>query len=335
MAEPEQSGPNPTIQGRVEPARLANRLTVAFVLDMVSIARGDRHVLDALLISTITQANIAPILQQGDLQVAYATVEEAVPDELRRPISINALANSMGLPFETVRRRVKGLVDEGICAYRDTGVVLPTSAFTSPERVKSGFLAYERLRAFYYQLRDLGLMAMVPPPTVKMEPSALPMRTAVRLGSQFVLRAIEVLMRTQGDAMKVLILLQVFVSNTEGFTTDMAGGSTYEAPDMIPDKLRRPVRTSTLSRLLGLPQETVRRHVDALVESDSLARVQGGVIVSAESLARTRVRSGIAENIANMQRLFTGLSQLGVLAIWDQLNPAQTETAAPAASMTA
>jgi hypothetical protein len=314
---------------RVQAARLASRLTMSFLLDMISLARGDRHVLDTLLISATLQANVAPIQRQGDLQVTYASVDEAPPDELRRPISVNALANSLGLPFETVRRRVKGLVSRGVFVMSDAGVIVPSAYLSSPETIKNGLLGYERLRRFYYDLRDLGLIGALAPPSVRMEGGALPMRTAMRHASAFVLRIIEIMMRHEGDALNVLIMLQVFCANTEDFTPDMIGGDTLEERDMVRDNLRKPVRPSTLARRLGLPDETIRRHVEDMVARGTLVRAPGGLILPAAALSRANVRAGMVDNIANLQRLFSGLSQLGVLAIWDQLNPV---AAAPTAA---
>jgi DNA-binding Lrp family transcriptional regulator len=330
MSLPGMDSAAPAGVERVQAARLASRLTMSFLLDMVSLARGERHVLDTLLISATLQANLAPIQRQGDLQVTYSGVDEAPPDELRRPVSVNALANSLGLPFETVRRRVKGLLAQGVFVQVEAGLIVPSAYLSAPEQVKNGLLGYERLRRFYYDLRDLGLIGALAPPSVRMEGGALPMRTAMRHASAFVLRIIEIMMRHEGDALNVLIMLQVFCANTEDFTSDMIGGDTLEPRDMVRDNLRKPVRPTTLARRLGLPGETIRRHLEDMIARGTLIRVQGGLILPAETLARSNVRAGMFDNIANLQRLFSGLSQLGVLAIWDQLSPVATKTASSA-----
>src|SRR5665213_1096449 len=114
-------------------ARITNRLAMAYLLDAIAVFRGGEHLLDALLTSAISQANVAPITRQADLQVTYAAPEAPPPDDMRRPVSINALATSLGLPFETVRRRVRGLLDRGTCESVGGGVIVPTRVVTSPD----------------------------------------------------------------------------------------------------------------------------------------------------------------------------------------------------------
>ena len=325
MSVSAESEAMPAINSRVQAARLAVRLTIATVLDIISIARADRHVLDTLLVCTITQSNIAPVNQQGDLQVAYAGADEAPPDEIRRPISINALATSLGLPFETVRRRVKGLVTSGICVLRDGGLIVPTEALSSPGHVENLAAIYERLRAFYYDMRDLGLTGQLPPATVRHDPDALPLRTTARLVTEFNLRLVDRLMHHLGDAVNVLIILETFRSNTEAFKRDLQGGDSYDAADLIPDRLRAPIRNAALAQKLGLPQETVRRHVEELIKAGKIQRIQGGLIVPAEAMAQPALRAGLAESLANLQRLFASMSQLGVLDLWDGLNPPRVQ----------
>jgi hypothetical protein len=318
----------PAIKGRAPAARLAHRLSVSAVLDIISIARRGRNVLDTLLLSTITQSNIAPVNQQGDLQVAYAGADEAPPDEIRRPISVNALATSLGLPFETVRRRVKGLLEAGDCVLQDGGLVAPAEQLSTPEHVAALQGVYERLRVWYYDMRDLDLLGDLPPPTVKLDAQSFPIRTVARLVTEFNLRLIERLMTYQGDAINVLITLEIFRANTEGFKAKLQGGESFEASELIPDKLRTPVSASALARKLGLPPETVRRHVEHLIRRGPLQRVPGGLILPSEVLANPRSLAVAVESLANLQRLFASMSQLGVLALWDSLNPPRAQPAA-------
>ena len=306
------------------------RLAVVAVLDLIAIHRGQRNALDALLIAAITQANIAPINRQGDLQVAYAGVDDITPDDLRRPISVNALANSLSLPFETVRRRTKGLLARGEIVASGDGLIVPGAWFASPDFVADGLRMYERANALYLELRDLGLTGPLPPASVKLDAGAAPVRIVARLLNSYLLRVLETLMQRHGDVLDVLILLQVFCCNTEHFTAAMAGGEGMDESDMVPDRLRRPVRTSTLARRLGLPFETVRRHTDQLAAADAIARAPGGFIVMASAMARPAFRTSMVEALTAQQRLLAGLSQLGVLAVWDERNPPQRQPAAAA-----
>jgi hypothetical protein len=59
-------------------------------------------------------------------------MDHPMPDSARRPISILAVANSLGMPYETVRRHVNQLVKEGRCAKMKGGVVFPASRVGTP-----------------------------------------------------------------------------------------------------------------------------------------------------------------------------------------------------------
>jgi DNA-binding Lrp family transcriptional regulator len=298
--------------------RLASRLAVAFVLDAIAIARDGRHVLDTLLTSAIIQANVQEITRRADLQVTYAEIEEPPPDELRRPVTMNALASSLELPFETVRRRVQRLVAEGMVRHVEGGVIVPTAVLDQPKYYESGFRGYERLRAFYYQLSDLGLLRDLPPPSADLAGGIVPVRAVARLAGAYVLRVIEAL-GSIGDLIDGLIVLEVFRSNIEHVSSDLRGGEGFEHADMLPDSERRPIPVLALAGRLGIPHETARRHVMQLIERDIVVRVRGGLIVPAENLTRPQMRPTLTANAGNLQRLFGALSQLGVLRIWDSV----------------
>jgi DNA-binding Lrp family transcriptional regulator len=296
--------------------RLASRLAVAFLLDVIAIARGERHVLDTLFISAIIQANVQEITRRADLQVAYAESDDPPPDELRRPVTMNALASSLELPFETVRRRVQRLVAEGVVRHVEGGVIVPTAVLAQPEYYENGFRGYERLRAFYYQLSDLGLLRDLPPPSADLAGGTVPVRAVARLAGAYVLRVVETL-GSIGDLIDGLIVLEVFRSNIEHVSSDLRGGEGFESADMLADEQRRPISVLALAARLGIPHETARRHVMSLIEKDILLRVRGGLIVPAQGLTRPQMRPALLANAGNMQRLFGALSQLGVLRIWD------------------
>lgn len=307
--------------GSIAQARLINRLTVAFVLDVISIARDELHLLDALLLSTIVQANVAPISRQADLQVAFAGPDEAPPDEMRRPVSINAVATSLGMPFETARRRIRALAARDLCEIGEGGVIVPETVLTSPEYLKNAFAAYERLRAFYYQLRDLGLLPALPPPSVEFASGQVPIRTVARLAADYVLRVIETIMQALGDVAQGYVLLEIFRSNVEHLAAEVRGREGLAAGDFVDDALRRPIRVNTLAERVGLPPETTRRHVGRLLADGYVVKTPAGLVVPAVALTRPRLVGFMGANLVNLQRMFAGLAQLGVLAVWDQLNP--------------
>ncbi len=301
--------------------RLTSRLATAFLLDIIAIARGEGDVLDTLLIGAIIQANIAEINRRADLQLAYAGSHDIPPDEMRRPVSMNALASSLQLPFETVRRRVGALAGEGLCKFVEGGVIVPNAVLSQPKAHADGLRAYERLQAFYYQLNDLGLLRDLPPPSVALSANTFPVRAIGRLLGTYVLRVVETL-GTMGDLIDGLILLETFRSNVEHLPHDQRGGEGFEPADMVSDRLRTPITVTRLAKRIGVPHETARRHVAALMARGVCLRSRGGLIVPAQALTNPILPTVLAGNASNLHRLFGALAQLGVLQAWDSVQPA-------------
>lgn len=302
-------------------ARLKSRLAIAYMLDAMANARGDNHPLDTLLYATISQANVMQISRQADLQVVFAGADDAPPDEMRRPVSMNALAASLNLPFETVRRRVRGLIRAGVCQAVEGGVVVPTAVVSSPDYLHVTTAAYERLAAFYRQLSALGLLGDLPIANVELKAGLAPLRTVARISTDYLLRVVDSLVRAVGNLLEGLILLEVVRSNTEHLQADQRGGEGALADDFVPDRQRRPVSVTAIAGRLGLPIETVRRHVTELQARGLCLRATGGLLVPAEVLARPAFAHFTAENLTNLNRMFASLSQLGVLAVWDRQTP--------------
>lgn len=58
------------------------------------------------------------------------------PDDLRRPVSVSALARSLGLPVETTRRHVVKLAANGYANRTENGGVIITSAILQRDEIR-------------------------------------------------------------------------------------------------------------------------------------------------------------------------------------------------------
>jgi hypothetical protein len=297
---------------------VAGRLSVAFLLDFVDIGRGDRDLLDSLLLIAIVQANIDVVTREPDLQRSFAAYDAAPPDDMRRPVSISAVAGSLGMPYETVRRRITRIARLGYCVIGPTGVLVPLAVLSSPEHMSGTFAVYARLQAFYYQLRDLGVLPDYPAPGPPAQGDAM-VRAIMRLFGDYFLRTVRAVTESVGDVVGGLVLLGIYRANTEHLSNT---GDPADGPDQIlDDALRMPVSATQLAERLRLPKETVRRHVMRLLEEGRCVRADRGLIVPTVVLARASPL-GVTQHLSHLNRLFAGLAQLGVLAGWDQMRPA-------------
>jgi predicted transcriptional regulator len=301
--------------------RVAARLANGFALDLVKLGGFGRDVIDGLLLVAISQANVAQITRNPELQRTYATLDQPPPDEMRRPVSVSAIANSLRLPFETVRRRISGLVEVGVLQTARRGVILPTAPLNSPFYRMAAEANYALVRNLYFRLRGIGLLEDLPRPNgPPFDADRPPVRLVIRLSSDYLLRLAEPVTRYMGDLVSGLLLMDLIHANTEHLPDaeggDPAGGWTAEG--FVPDALRRPVRPTALSQRLGIPTETVRRHLQRLVAADQCERNEDGYVVPARILARPPFVRYMLDNRSHLHRLYAGLADFGVLAEWER-----------------
>ena len=139
--------------------RIISRLSMDYVVSIYSaILRGSDHdPLDALLLSTVAVANVAHLNADPELSRTYARMDQPEPVAIKRPISRNAVALSLGLSYETARRRIQKLIEEG-ALIEVTGGLIGANETTRPDMVK--MMAEQNatlLRRLVRSLRDAGV----------------------------------------------------------------------------------------------------------------------------------------------------------------------------------
>lgn len=290
-------------------------LSLGYLLDSIEISRGGGDIVDRLLVAAILDANLAPVKQDNALQIAYAALEDAPPDELRRPISVNAVAQSLGLPFETVRRRVAGLARSGALVVAPGGVLVPPAAIASPAFKAMSLARYQRLRRFHAELKAADALPVLDPggEPLALPPGDPPVRIANRLLAEHLMRFIESATRRVRHPLSALTLLHIVRGNTE-----QASLAELESAFSGVGVPMRPVTIATLASRLNVPGETLRRRTAELVRAGFCRRDRQGVFVRPEMLATDAMSGLVPENAANMQRLFSRLERFGVLAAWDR-----------------
>lgn len=311
--------------GAARPAQkaLVARASLAYVRDNVQISCAGADLLTTLLFTAILDANMAPVNRDPELRLAYGDLEDSCPDELRRPVTINAMAASLRLPFETVRRRVHELIDAGDCVATAHGVYVPRSAVTSPAYKAIQVARYERVRAFHRTLRDVGELAADDPPGSATR--ELLVRAVNRVISEYMLRACGDLIALTHDMLGSVILMEVALDNSAELPPDRLS-IWAEAPAA----LARPVRGSVLSARLGLSAETLRRHAIGLEATGFLRRTPTGMVAVCPASTRPRLAHLIEANVVNLHRLFARLRELGVTAGWEMQDDLVRTPAVPA-----
>jgi hypothetical protein len=119
--------------------------------------------------------------------------------------------------------------------------------------------------------------------------------------SDFLLRSAEAVVRRTGDLVVTLTVVPLLVA---------AAGAESGAP--------APLSASALARRTRLPAETVRRHAQDLVERGMCVSGPAGLVLADATLDTPVWRGLLHENSVAVQRLFAGLAERGVIAVWDQ-----------------
>jgi DNA-binding Lrp family transcriptional regulator len=283
--------------------------SLAYVRDTVLISRGDADLLDVVILTAALDANMVPVDSVPDLARTYGGIDSSAPDELRRPVSMHAVAQSLGLSPETVRRRFLRLAAEGACEITPRGVIVPRRTVVSEDYKRIQWARYARAADYYRQWRALEEWT-----APEMGPaSAEPLLRAVnRVLSEYMLRVSRRLLAVTGDVLTSLVLLQLVVESAAGLDRD---GVAAWARD--PAAVGRRLRIVDLAAGLPFSAETVRRHLRTL---EGLGFVRPGrpfLAPAAPPAAWPQIAALLQDNRADSRRLFNRLAALGVLAEWD------------------
>jgi DNA-binding Lrp family transcriptional regulator len=289
--------------------------TAAFILRVEEASRNNRDLVDGLLLAAIQAANVSVISSDPELQVRHALLTQPPPDDLRRPVSISAIAHSLRMPFETARRRVGRMAQAGTVIVTARGVLISRPAMVHPSVLQSVMLRHEHLKDFYFETRDLGVL----PPAARSSSGrgpvwdAPPLRLTNRLIWEYMLRVTDDMGATVGDTTNGVILLAMAQENTAGFAPEALAAWARDPP-----ALARPVPNVQLAKRLNVSAETLRRHVIALESRGLCSRGPRGLVALAPPFLRAALDRMVEDNLANLQRLFARLRQFGVLDAWDE-----------------
>ncbi len=106
-----------------------------------------------LVFLAVVQANARPgeppAPAQGDAPLTC--------DDKRQPVSGSALATTLNIPAETVRRKVQALIAGGYLRRMNGGLVAPSDALARPEVQRMIRANYLNLCRLFSELRGLGV----------------------------------------------------------------------------------------------------------------------------------------------------------------------------------
>ncbi len=157
--DPHQVVVHPVTAADAAVSRLAARLSTQYFLRMTEMvteqAGGD--LLTGLVIRAISAGNVGYLDQDPNTFGQFASLEDIPPDDVRRPVSIAAVAGSLGLPYETARRHVGKLVKAGLCIRVRGGVIAPSVKMQGPWEHQAMLANMASLRRLFRALKRAGV----------------------------------------------------------------------------------------------------------------------------------------------------------------------------------
>jgi hypothetical protein len=267
-----------------------------------------------VIVQAIYAANVAALSRTEEGRRA-AEADGHFPDELRRPISISRLADSTGVPFETTRRIVRGLISDGVCQQARAGVIIPKSNVQKPEMVRNIIANIGYVRRLLGCLQTVGLAERAPvtaPPEPAIDDLATG-RAVTVVSTEYMLRALQLLASAFGDVRAGIVVQSIITANTAHLDTRGGDGWRYAGEDEPPpDELRRPISIGRLAASLGFPYETMRQHVGRLVRADVCRQVEGGLIVPQAVLDAPDAAQARLANVGYVRKFVRDLHAIGL-----------------------
>jgi hypothetical protein len=313
--------------------RLVARLAIDCVLRVV---RAITHHLDGDLLGGLV---FLVLVQARYWQMSKAGVPAG--EELRdgegglRPISINSLARSLKTPTETMRRCVVRLIDRGWCVRTGTkGVVVSDDVLRGPQM--ADFIA--EIRASFWRmmadLRNLGfdfdhlgrangehaaasaeLYVPAAETAFRKPPGDGSDSIIDRVIFDFVLRSIECgIIPHNNDYVRSCVFVAIMSANASPYAYNPHEAWRYATHDEPPpDSARRPVSVAELSQMLGLPYETLRRYVNALVGDGKCVRdARKGLLIPVDVLQLPELLQSGADTALRFGQMVGEFKRLGL-----------------------
>ncbi len=135
--------------------RVGNEFFLRTLDSMASLV--DDDLIKALVYTAMWTSNVKHITDSPTANHQFSNFNAIVPDEMRRPVSVMAISNALRIPYETVRRYVHTLLNEGRCVRVDRkGFIVPAAVLGSVAHRNTMRANYPSLLRFLSELKRAG-----------------------------------------------------------------------------------------------------------------------------------------------------------------------------------
>ena len=265
--------------------------------------------LDAIITATVAMASVAHLDRPGGDGDRYASFDRTPPPGARKPISVSAVARSLSLPRETVRRRARSLSEAGWLQVSAEGLgSVPAFMDVTGHQL---FLARVNLAGLTF-LRALGRRS---PGADAERGSPIDVaavagrdRLFARLCLQFALGLYEAATALTGDLERSLALTTLIAMAFEA--TSVPGPARK---DHAPTSSSRPVTRLSMAARLDIHPETLRRLLLRLEADGQINRTGSGYAPSSSLLEGAALGRSIELTLVQTRNFIRSLGRAGFL----------------------
>ena len=239
--------------------------------------------------------------------------------EPTRHFSVRAIAESMGIPYETTRRKIADLEAAGLARrVGSRGYTVAPAVFEGAAYRAECDATWRALQRLIIDLRalsfDFSAFARGSSLTAVRDLAQADLADAAAvLVNDFQLRVLETGVQPHGSMLDAAIVSTLILTNAELLTHDPEMAHQYSgAATPPPDHLRKPARITEVATALGLTHETVRRRFSRYCELGWAKRVTGGYLMTIERMQEPDVLSAGLTISQRFLQLLQSLRLLGV-----------------------
>jgi hypothetical protein len=292
------------------------RVNARMILEIFEAGRraADGDFEQCLIFATISAANNGHV--DDDPLLAQAFAGKTVPDDMRRPIRMLRISESLGLARETTRVKVGHLVRKGLVTRTPGGLFIPAGVTTGGQ-LDAMFDAYIRSVAKAVDcLAAAGAAGLAR--DERLGGNIEDWRWGVvRNVAHHALRGVADLIHYVQPDNLIEAYLFLAVLDHAGAHLSAPGRVLYpDHLDYPPLAERRTITASGLASVMGIPRETVRRNLIALVNKGLIYKSPEGFglpIIDSEA-GRRADRVVQMSSMADMVRLVRRLRDIGAIA---------------------
>jgi len=211
------------------------------------------------------------------------------------PTSAHALAASLDRPYETIRRHVNALIEDGLCVRHGNRIHVTPEGLRRPRVAHLMRWAHDCFVRFVEDLAVAG--ETLPPPRGN---TPYEMATGVRTAVDIMLAVLQTNRDKHAGWLDLVLFSTVVAANCRGHALD--GG--HSPAD-------RPVPARAVARTIGVAPATANRHLSAMTATGQLVRGRGGFRLNGAWLAHPGAQAVSDASVQNIRRLLGGLAAQG------------------------